>query len=278
MSFSKVTKGLNFHHLALESLRPENLARFYSSSLKMEAVKISDSEWRCEGPHRKLIFRLGQTNKLAFAGMSFENLSSLLKFKTRLKNSKVKTIKNPSPYFCDQSFAVKDPDGNIVTFGLVKLSDNTVNTKAPLQHLTFASMNVERFQNFYHDKLGFQITDRVLHKDGSIATCFLTSNHEHHTVACFKSDRIGIDHHSYETGKWNYIRDWCDHFAGLGIRILWGPGRHGPGNNLFVFIKDPDNNWIELSAELELAGQRDFKDWPQEEKTLNLWGEAIMRS
>jgi len=33
--------------------------------------------------------------------------------------------------------------------------------------------------------------------------------------------------------------------------VKWGPGRHGPGNNLFVFIHDLDGNWVEVSAELE---------------------------
>jgi len=60
--------------------------------------------------------------------------------------------------------------------------------------------------------------------------------------------------------------------------LMWGPGRHGPGNNLFVFIEDIDGNWIEISAELETVIGRPPKNWPQEERTLNLWGKAIMRS
>ena len=87
-----------------------------------------------------------------------------------------------------------------------------------------------------------------------------------------------MDHHSYEAGDWNYIKGWCDHFASNNIKLLWGPGRHGPGNNLFVFIEDVDGNWIEISAELETVHGRPVKNWPQEEKTLNLWGNAIMRS
>jgi hypothetical protein len=59
---------------------------------------------------------------------------------------------------------------------------------------------------------------------------------------------------------------------------MWGPGRHGPGNNLFAFIEDPDGNWIEVSAELEVVCDREIRDWPQAERTLNLWGNAILRS
>ena len=87
-----------------------------------------------------------------------------------------------------------------------------------------------------------------------------------------------MDHHSYEAGDWGYIRDWCDHFARHDIQLAWGPGRHGPGNNLFVFITDPDGNWIEVSAELEVVYGRGVGDWPQHPRTLNKWGRAIMRS
>ncbi len=148
----------------------------------------------------------------------------------------------------------------------------------PLQHLTLSSKNVEKFQSFYCDLLGFKITDKVFHKDGSLATCFLTSNHEHHTIACFKSDKIGIDHHSYEVGNWENIKILCDYFSKNNVKIIWGPGRHGPGNNLFIFIEDLDKNWLEFSAELEIIHDRKFKEWPQSEKTLNLWGKGILRS
>ena len=92
------------------------------------------------------------------------------------------------------------------------------------------------------------------------------------------SSRKGLDHHSYEAGEWDTIRDFADHFAARDIRLMWGPGRHGPGNNLFIFIEDPDGNWIEVSAELEVIRDRPVKHWPHGERTLNLWGNAILRS
>ena len=39
-------------------------------------------------------------------------------------------------------------------------------------------------------------------------------------------------------------------------------GGTGPGNNLFIFIEDPDGSWIEVSAELEVIHDRPVKDWP----------------
>ena len=77
--------------------------------------------------------------------------------------------------------------------------------------------------------------------------------------------------------KWNLIRDWCDHISRNGLTLFWGPGRHGPGNNLFVFFEDCDGNKIELSAELELIKNRKYIDWPHESRTLNLWGKSFLR-
>ena len=57
-----------------------------------------------------------------------------------------------------------------------------------------------------------------------------------------------------------------------------GPGRHGPGNNLFFMFKDPHGDPVELSAEIEVM-DRDTppRTWPHTEKTLNLWGPGWIR-
>jgi catechol 2,3-dioxygenase len=147
-----------------------------------------------------------------------------------------------------------------------------------LQHLTLATQDPATLEAFYFGKLGFDISDRVRNDKGEVNICWMRSNHEHHALAFFRSRHPGIDHHSYEAGEWTKIRDWADHFATRNIRLIWGPGRHGPGNNLVVFIADTDGNRIEVSAELEVVHDRPTKDWPHEERTLNLWGQAIMRS
>ncbi|MBG6159797.1 catechol 2,3-dioxygenase-like lactoylglutathione lyase family enzyme [Labrenzia sp. EL_208] len=279
MTQTAVQAAAYLHHLALESSTPSHLAEFYSDAMDMGLAKISDAEWRCEGPGRRMIIVAGEDKKLSFAGMACRNADGLAALRARAGSEGLEILQSPSPYFGDDAFAVRDPNGHLICFGLAK--PDTIARKGiqgPTQHLTFASNDVSAFVDFYCGKLGFSLVDRVLHDNGDLATAFTTSNHEHHTIACFKSDRNGIDHHSYEAGDWNYIRDWCDHFADRDIQLMWGPGRHGPGNNLFIFIEDPDGNWIEVSAELEVIYDRQVVDWPQHPRTLNKWGRAILRS
>ncbi len=280
MSLDAVQANISLHHLEINSRDPKRLAEFYSKVMDMKINRLTRQKFLCDGPSRKIIITTGKNKRLGYAGMICKNEENLERYKEFLEKNNCKINTFLSEFYQPGSFSLQDPDKNMICFGVLK-KENYFFSKgiyAPLQHITFATKDVEKFENFYHRKLGFQVTDRVVKNTGEIVTSFTTSNHEHHTIACFKSSQIGVDHHSYEAGEWNNIKIWCDHFAQNNIKLMWGPGRHGPGNNLFVFIEDVDGNWIEISAELETVIGRPPKNWPQEEKTLNLWGNAIMRS
>ncbi|WP_108663139.1 VOC family protein [Acuticoccus kandeliae] len=277
-SIPAIQASAYLHHVAMESPDPERLAAFYGTIMQMRAAPASAGEWRCEGPARRFVAVKGAARKMAYAGLACRDEDAVRGLRAYAEKNGLEVLASPSPYFGNEAFAVRDPDGHLICFGTARSQERSEGLHAPTQHLTFASFDVEAFRDFYHDKLGFAVSDIVVHPNGSLATCFTRSNHEHHTIACFKSNRMGVDHHSYEAGDWDRIRDWCDHFAAHDVTLMWGPGRHGPGNNLFVFIEDPDGNWIEVSAELEIIHDRQVQSWPHEARTLNRWGDAILRS
>jgi hypothetical protein len=43
-----------------------------------------------------------------------------------------------------------------------------------------------------------------------------------------------------------------DQLASHGYRLEWGPGRHGPGHNLFSYHRDCDGNLVELFTEMDV--------------------------
>jgi len=132
---------------------------------------------------------------------------------------------------------------------------------------------------FYRDILGFIVSDRVEDDTSRVRACFLRTDTEHHALAVFDAPEIRHDHLSFETSGWTAVRDWADRLAALHMPIVWGVGRHGPGNDVFFMIRDPDGNLAEISAELEVcAPSRTEGLWPHGERTLNQWGMAIMRS
>ena len=134
-------------------------------------------------------------------------------------------------------------------------------------------------KRFYTEGLGFTLSDVVQDESGQLKACFVRGNEMHHTLALFGAPVSCFDHQSFETPNWHELKDWADHMGKLRIEIVWGVGRHGPGNDVFFMVRDPDGNLAEISSEIEICtDSRAVGQWKHEERTLNLWGKAIMRS
>ncbi|MEQ1719391.1 MAG: VOC family protein [Hyphomicrobium sp.] len=279
MTLTAVEAGAYTHHIAVTSPDPEGLANFYADAMDMGAPQKHGAGWIVRGPGRRLIVTKGSKNGLVHVGMGVRDADAVAAMKARAETEGL----SPQPFagelFSAGAFTVSDPDGNVIAFGHAPQDKPTRGLRGPLQHVTFATQDIARFEKFYTGKLGFAVSDTVVREaDGKVMTVFMRSNHEHHTIGVFFQNRTGIDHHSYEAGEWGVMKDWCDRFGDRHIKLDWGPGRHGPGNNLFAFITDPDGNWIEISAELEVVYDRPAKIWKHEDRTLNLWGMSKLRA
>jgi catechol 2,3-dioxygenase len=280
MSLTALQASTYLHHLHFGSPAPEQLSKWYATAMDMQVESLSGDLWLTTGPARLVLFSKGEAKKLSHAGFAVRDAESLQGLRERAEQRGLTPRSVETPLFQPGAFGVTDPDGNAIFFGLTKSPPVKVGKaiRGPIQHLTLATCDVQAIEDFYAGKLGFGVSDRVVNEHGKVMTCFMRGNHEHHNLACFLQDRQGVDHHSYEAGEWDTIRDWSDHFASQDIQLFWGPGRHGPGNNLFIFIEDPDGNWIEVSAELEVVHDRPVKIWPHQERTLNLWGRGVLRT
>lgn len=270
--------GATLDHIALGSPNPEALGGFYARALGLRVTPARDGVWG-EGPDRRLHFVQGAAKSLAYAAYRVDSMDELAALRARLKDAGWAVEASPSPRFAE-AVALKDPDGNLMVFGVADpQQDGGEGLPARLQHIVVASTDASRLAEFYQRVLGFVLSDNVVDEEGGVRTSFLRCSNEHHNFAVFQAGENRLDHHCYEVGDWSLIRDWGDHLAAEHIPIKWGPGRHGPGNNLFLFIHDLDGNWVELSAELEVvAPDRPAGVWPHEERTLNSWGQGFLRS
>jgi catechol 2,3-dioxygenase len=267
------------HHLRRDSAEPERLARFYGELLDDSVEALPGGEWLVQGYGRRLVVGRGAPGAVPWFALSMQDAAHLSSYAAALDRHGVPRLPSPTPLFQDGAFAVTDPDGRRIVFGLPAVASETENkTTARLQHFVCASTRLDEMLRFYRDSLGLCESDRVLEGE-ALAAIFLRSDPEHHSFAAFRAPESRADHHCYETSGWMDIRDWGDRMAKLRIPLWWGPGRHGPGNNLFFMIEDPDGHKVEFSAELEhLPQEAAFRTWPHEQRTLNLWGSAWMRS
>lgn len=268
-------------HIQLHSPAPERLAVFFDDVLGMSRSRVDSGQWLCAGRERTLLIASGTDASLGFAAYSFAQPAQLAEHRRRIERAQVPMLANPSPLLDAQAFAVRDPDGNQIVFGLRRNASGSGRFVLPgrLQHLVMRTTQPEKMVEFYSSVLGFIPSDKVLDGEGVLRACFLRSDAEHHSFACFRAPEARLDHHSYETTDWDKLRDWADHMSERATPIFWGIGRHGPGDDLFFMVRDPDDNLVEISAEIErCAPDRPMGVWPHEQRTLNVWGNAIMRS
>ncbi|RTL66145.1 MAG: glyoxalase [Pseudonocardiaceae bacterium] len=156
-----------------------------------------------------------------------------------------------------------------------------------LGHVAAFSPSLGEIQGFYQDLLGFRWSDTI----GDFFV-FLRCNADHHAANFLESSKFtGMHHVAYEMRDLNHLQTTLDHLARNDYRLHWGPGRHGPGHNVFTYHRDPDGNTIELFTQLdqmidETGGYYEPRPWhldsPQVPKTwevdiatANSWGPIL---
>lgn len=122
---------------------------------------------------------------------------------------------------------------------------------APIEfeHVSFKLRAAPRMERFLHDVLGFQLSDRI-GKIGSWHRC----NEIHHGIALLRTPVNELDHYAFSFADLNALGRIADRVRARGKRPVWGPSRHGPGNNLFLYIHDADGATIECTAEMAHIG------------------------
>jgi catechol 2,3-dioxygenase len=280
MTSQRPELGATLDHLSIRSADPERLARFFEDIYGMSRQAINEG-WKCQAPGRAFLITAGRPNSVDFFAYAFQDDAALAAYRRRLEEKGITVDPNVSRLFADSAFSVTDPDGNAVAFGTRAPTPAAErgDVAARAQHVAFRTPNMEPMMSFYRDVLGFVLSDRVEDTEGRLRACFLRTDHEHHALALFESADTRLDHISCETTDIGSLTRWADSISARGVPLHWGVGRHGPGNDVFFMVKDPDDNLIEISAELErVAADRPTGTWPHEQRTLNLWGTAIMRS
>jgi catechol 2,3-dioxygenase-like lactoylglutathione lyase family enzyme len=122
------------------------------------------------------------------------------------------------------------------------------------------------------ETLGFRLSDNV--GDGTLV--FLRCNPDHHGVGVGRGPRTGLNHYAWEVdslGTLGLLGDVLDRNAG---RFIWGPGRHGAGQNVYTYHFDPAGAIVEYCADIyKVWDEATYEPghWSLEDpRFANLWG------
>lgn len=136
-------------------------------------------------------------------------------------------------------------------------------------HVTLKSDDVAETEIFLRRMLGFKVSDRVANGVGSWLRC----NDDHHSLAVMRGGN-GIHHYAFEVNHIGEVQRLGDLLAAHDKRLVFGPGRHGVGNNIFAYHYDPNRVLVEIIAELERIHDETHqpREWADDPRMENLWG------
>ena len=139
-----------------------------------------------------------------------------------------------------------------------------------LTHAVLNSADQDASERFAVEKLGFIVSDRTAHMR------FLRCNRKHHCVAYAKSALPSLNHIAFEMKDVDAVMRGIARLREAGYEAVWGPGRHGPGNNVFGYFIAPYGGVVEYTAEVSEVGD-DYKvgtpeDWKWPPGRIDHWG------
>lgn len=127
-----------------------------------------------------------------------------------------------------------------------------------LGHIVLKVRDIQASVKFYTEIVGLEVSDWI--EDQMV---FLRCGSDHHDLALAQlppdspafnrlpdSGAPGLEHFSYEVDSYADIEAALEHLKANGIEIVRGPGKHGPGENVFLVFKDPDGNYVEFYCEM----------------------------
>jgi catechol 2,3-dioxygenase len=97
---------------------------------------------------------------------------------------------------------------------------------------------------------------------------FMNCASDHHTLAVGITDNDALNHIAFLMPDSESVMRGGGRMKDAGFPIQWGPGRHGPGDNIFNYFIDPFGIVIEYTAEVEQIDDShvthgpEFWKWP----------------
>jgi len=168
---------------------------------------------------------------------------------------------------------VKGPDGETYRFVYESpVAPLAADKDRPIElsHVVLNSKDAAAAERFAIEKLGFKLSDRTRHMH------FVRCNSVHHCIAYARAGVSSLNHIAFDMQGIDSVMRGIGRMRDAGFAPVWGPGRHGPGNNVFGYFIGPHGGVIEYTAEVQRIGD-DYKvgkseDWGWPPGRTDQWG------
>jgi catechol 2,3-dioxygenase-like lactoylglutathione lyase family enzyme len=136
-------------------------------------------------------------------------------------------------------------------------------------HANMLVADAKALAAFYADALGLRVSDWI--GDGAV---WLRTGALHHEIAMLEKSPSHFHHVAFELVDFAQMRETLDHVGQRGRWVAWGPGRHAMAQNLFSYVRMPEEDcFVELYCDMEiLPDDHAPRAWPDDVHSSNAWG------
>ncbi len=146
-------------------------------------------------------------------------------------------------------FACNDPDGRNLSF-ICECADHADSEDKPdrprkIVHVNLNAREFDRSLRFFVETLGFRVID-----ENAPLTFLHCANADHCSIVLAKTGLATLNHIAFDLPDIDSVMRGMGRMKDNGYPIEWGPGRHGPGNNVFAYFCGPDEVPLEYAADV----------------------------
>jgi catechol 2,3-dioxygenase-like lactoylglutathione lyase family enzyme len=146
-------------------------------------------------------------------------------------------------------FGCKDPDGRNLVF-VCEVADHADGADQPdrprkIVHVNLNARDFDASLAFFTGALGFHIID-----DNAPLWFLHCANSDHCSIVLCKTNLPTLNHIAFDMADFDSVMRGLGRMKDNGYPTEWGPGRHGPGDNVFAYFCGPDEVPLEYAAEI----------------------------
>lgn len=252
--WTSIIQARRLGHAVLETPDMDRQVEFYTDLVGFNLVeRTADAVWLASRAGQlALEFRRGEQancKALSFevaSGTDFGAVQSALS-----EEGIAAELRSDATPGMPEALVLHDPKGTEITLfqGWGPVTDNLrMAGVSPLKfgHIAFSVKDLQGMVAFYKRVLGFRESDWI-----EDYFAFLRCNADHHTANFIQGHSGRMHHIAFELQDAAHMRATCDLIGQHGKKLIWGPGRHSVGHNMFAYHRDPDDHIIEYYCELD---------------------------
>jgi catechol 2,3-dioxygenase len=262
------------------AVRVRDLAAAEETATNLLGLDITergpDAVWLTHGaPHHSLHYLSSDVDAVDHVGLVAPDAEAVAAARERVEAAGWTVVRDgPDGPGVQDGFVFAGPEGSVFEI-YSDMSRVQPRTDTPgvrpsrLGHVNLFLRDPSAMQRMLIDLLDFRVSD--LAGEGQ----FLRCNVDHHGIGVFPGPGF-LHHYAWEVPSISELAAVADLVDRRGGSVLWGPMRHGIGNNISTYFLEPSGLVVEYYAEMERIYDDDHhqpRDWPTDDhKWLSLWG------